>query len=102
MNYIDQFIFEQKERQVLSGYEKTVALEYIDNYMYMFDSYDNEQVDQALIKITDLIRNGKIQLAKEIFNRLSDKIKEGNNEQKRQSVCNSLIALAIDLDEQEN
>jgi len=101
MNYIDQFIFEQNQRNYLSGYQKNIALEYINNYAYMFDTYDNDEVDQALIKITDIIRQGSIELAREIFDRLSDKIKEGNNPQKRQNVWNALLALSIDLDETE-
>lgn len=101
MHYIEQFIKEQNEREVLSGHKKIIP-EYTDNYMYMFDSYDNEEVDQALIKITDLIRKGFIQFARKVYEKLSDKIREGNNAQKRQNVWNSLVALAIDLDEQES
>jgi hypothetical protein len=100
MHYIDQFINEQNERSVLSGHKKIIP-EYIDNYMYPFNSYDDEDIQYVLVQITDLIRKGSIDIAKGAFDNLSDKVKEGINPERRKKEWELLLALAMELDELE-
>lgn len=100
MHYLDEFIKEQNDRNALSGYSSLIP-EYTDNYMYEFDSYDDESIEYVFVQITDLIRKGYIERAKRAFDNLSDKIKEGRDIKKREKEWDLLLTLAMTLDEEE-
>jgi predicted transcriptional regulator len=85
MHYLDEYITEQTERNILSGYEKTVALEFINkqraeefakNRTYAFKSYMDDTANGVLEIIVSNIFQGKVDAAYKLFMRLSNEVEE--------------------------
>jgi hypothetical protein len=85
MHYLDEYIIEQTERNILSGYKKTVTLEFINNFrasesdnnkIYAFKTYDDPMAQQVLEIVVSNILEGKMDTAYKYFMNLSREVKE--------------------------
>lgn len=104
MNYIDEFISEQANYKVLAGYDHSINLEYIDNTTpkyFIYKTFDDPNLDDALLNIVDLIKTKKYDSAMYMFEDLCTKIAEGRNIIRKNRVWNSLLNLANDLKDQD-
>jgi hypothetical protein len=91
MHYLDQFIREQSEKNALAGYKETVNLEYVENQFeppFKYQSY--KEVDPQLLDIVMMIRD-----ARNLFNELSDDIKEAKNPSHKEKIWNAVIKAAL-------
>ena len=92
MDYIDEFIKEQYEKNTLAGYKNSVNLEYVENQFgppFKYQSY--EETDPELTDIAFMIRD-----ARNIFDELSDNVKEAQNTIRKETIWNSIIKAALD------
>jgi len=91
MDYLDQFIKEQCEKNVLAGYKNSVNLEYVENQFgtpFKYQSY--KEIDPELLDIVYMIRD-----ARKMFDELSDNVKEAKNPVLKEKIWNAVIKAAL-------
>lgn len=91
MDYLDQFIKEQCEKNALAGYKESVNLEYIENQFGPPAKYQSyKEVDPQLLDIVMMIQD-----ARNLFNELSEDVKEARNPVLKEKIWNDVIRAAL-------
>jgi hypothetical protein len=94
MHYLDEYITEQTERNILAG-QSTIALEYKFTTPYPYESFDNDEITDALFRLARVVNSRGLDYARRVFDMFCKSIREAViNPARKEAVWRSVLATA--------